>query len=119
LLKVTGTWRNFIAVKMGFVTSSQIPRRMSTAATPAPNAAISPAAEMLVVVGRGRTTCEHREGQRQFIQSLSVYARQFLHQLERPDVDLIGRSAPLPRRLKAASEWSPGLVQISSPLYLT
>ncbi|MCC7086141.1 MAG: excinuclease ABC subunit UvrA [Pirellulales bacterium] len=29
------------------------------------------------------------EGQRQFIESLSVYARQFLHQLERPDVDLI------------------------------
>ncbi|REK06687.1 MAG: excinuclease ABC subunit UvrA [Planctomycetota bacterium] len=29
------------------------------------------------------------EGQRQYIESLSVYARQFLHQLERPDVDLI------------------------------
>ncbi|HKD36591.1 MAG TPA: ABC-ATPase UvrA, partial [Pirellulales bacterium] len=29
------------------------------------------------------------EGQRQYIDSLSVYARQFLHQLERPDVDLI------------------------------
>ena len=29
------------------------------------------------------------EGQRQFIESLSVYARQFLHQMERPDVDLI------------------------------
>jgi excinuclease ABC subunit A len=29
------------------------------------------------------------EGQRQFIESLSVYARQFLHQIERPDVDLI------------------------------
>jgi len=31
----------------------------------------------------------HAEGQRQYIESLSVYARQFLHQLERPDVDLI------------------------------
>src|SRR5262245_41101155 len=29
------------------------------------------------------------EGQRQYIESLSVYARQFLHQMERPDVDLI------------------------------
>src|SRR3954468_10972636 len=29
------------------------------------------------------------EGQRQYIESLSVYARQFLTQLERPDVDLI------------------------------
>jgi excinuclease ABC subunit A len=29
------------------------------------------------------------EGQRQFIESLSVYARQFLHQMERPDVDAI------------------------------
>ncbi len=29
------------------------------------------------------------EGQRQYVESLSVYARQFLHQLERPDVDLI------------------------------
>ena len=29
------------------------------------------------------------EGQRQYIESLSVYSRQFLHQLERPDVDAI------------------------------
>jgi excinuclease ABC subunit A len=29
------------------------------------------------------------EGQRQYIESLSVYARQFFHQMERPDVDLI------------------------------
>nr|WP_237564731.1 excinuclease ABC subunit UvrA [Blastopirellula marina] len=29
------------------------------------------------------------EGQRQYIESLSVYARQFLDQMERPDVDLI------------------------------
>ena len=31
----------------------------------------------------------YAEGQRHYIESLSVYARQFLHQLERPDVDLI------------------------------
>ncbi len=31
----------------------------------------------------------YAEGQRQYIESLSVYARQFLHQLERADVDLI------------------------------
>jgi excinuclease ABC subunit A len=31
----------------------------------------------------------YAEGQRQYIESLSVYARQFLHQMQRPDVDLI------------------------------
>ncbi|HUT94274.1 MAG TPA: excinuclease ABC subunit UvrA [Thermoguttaceae bacterium] len=31
----------------------------------------------------------YAEGQRQYIESLSVYARQFLRQMERPDVDLI------------------------------
>src|SRR5688572_1274478 len=35
------------------------------------------------------------EGQRQYIESLSVYARQFLHQLERPDVDEIDGLAPV------------------------
>jgi excinuclease ABC subunit A len=51
----------------------------------------------LVVVtgpsGSGKSTLAfdtlYAEGQRQYIESLSVYARQFLHQLERPDVDLI------------------------------
>ncbi|MEI8371806.1 MAG: excinuclease ABC subunit UvrA [Planctomycetota bacterium] len=36
----------------------------------------------------------HAEGQRQYIESLSPYARQFLHQLERPDVDLIEGMQP-------------------------
>ncbi len=31
----------------------------------------------------------YAEGQRQYIESLSVYARQFLHQMERPEVDVI------------------------------
>ncbi|MDO4550296.1 MAG: ATP-binding cassette domain-containing protein [Planctomycetia bacterium] len=31
----------------------------------------------------------YAEGQRQYIESLSVYSRQFFHQLERPDVDMI------------------------------
>src|SRR5512137_3018867 len=31
----------------------------------------------------------YAEGQRQYIESLSVYSRQFLQQLERPDVDSI------------------------------
>ena len=34
------------------------------------------------------------EGQRQYIESLSTYARQFLHQMERPDVDLIDGLQP-------------------------
>jgi excinuclease ABC subunit A len=35
------------------------------------------------------------EGQRQYIESLSVYARQFLNQLERPDVDEIDGLQPV------------------------
>src|SRR5436305_8883233 len=35
------------------------------------------------------------EGQRQYIESLSVYARQFLNQLERPDVDSIASLPPV------------------------
>ena len=35
------------------------------------------------------------EGQRQYIESLSTYARQFLSQLERPDVDVIDGLAPV------------------------
>jgi excinuclease ABC subunit A len=34
------------------------------------------------------------EGQRQYIESLSTYARQFLNQMERPDVDLIDGLQP-------------------------
>jgi excinuclease ABC subunit A len=53
--------------------------------------------EKLVVItgpsGSGKSSLAfdtlYAEGQRQYIESLSVYARQFLHQLERPDVDLI------------------------------
>ncbi len=36
----------------------------------------------------------YAEGQRQYIETLSVYARQFLHQLERPDVDEIDGLQP-------------------------
>jgi excinuclease ABC subunit A len=36
----------------------------------------------------------HAEGQRQYIESLSVYARQFLNQMQRPDVDLIDGLQP-------------------------
>src|SRR3954463_16282502 len=35
------------------------------------------------------------EGQRQFVESLSVYVRQYLHQLQRPDVDLIEGLQPV------------------------
>ncbi len=34
------------------------------------------------------------EGQRQYVESLSAYARQFLHQMERPDVDMIDGLQP-------------------------
>ena len=55
-----------------------------------------PRNQMVVVTGpsgSGKSSLAydtlHAEGQRQYIESLSVYARQFLHQLQRPDVDLI------------------------------
>ena len=36
----------------------------------------------------------YAEGQRQYIESLSVYARQFFHQLQRPDIDLLDGLQP-------------------------
>ncbi len=53
--------------------------------------------EQLVVItgpsGSGKSSLAfdtlYAEGQRQYIESLSVYARQFLNQMQRPDVDLI------------------------------
>ena len=36
----------------------------------------------------------YAEGQRRYVESLSVYARQFLDQLEKPDVDLIEGLSP-------------------------
>lgn len=39
----------------------------------------------------------YAEGQRRYVESLSAYARQFLSQMEKPDVDSIeGLSPPLP-----------------------
>ena len=55
-----------------------------------------PRNQMVVVTGpsgSGKSSLAYdtlyAEGQRQYIESLSVYSRQFLHQLQRPDVDLI------------------------------
>ncbi|NLS94536.1 MAG: excinuclease ABC subunit UvrA [Planctomycetaceae bacterium] len=55
-----------------------------------------PRNRMIVVTGpsgSGKSSLAYdtlyAEGQRQYLESLSVYARQFLNQLERPDVDLI------------------------------
>ncbi len=55
-----------------------------------------PRNRLVVITGRsgsGKSSLAfdtlYAEGQRQYIESLSVYARQFLHQLERPDIDLI------------------------------
>ena len=53
--------------------------------------------DQLVVItgpsGSGKSTLAfdtlHAEGQRQFLETLSVYARQFLHQLERPNLESI------------------------------
>ena len=36
----------------------------------------------------------YAEGQRRYVESLSAYARQFLDQLEKPDVDLIEGLSP-------------------------
>ncbi|MEK0447309.1 MAG: hypothetical protein RLZZ399_2630, partial [Verrucomicrobiota bacterium] len=53
--------------------------------------------EKLVVItgpsGSGKSSLAfdtlYAEGQRRYVESLSVYARQFLDQLEKPDVDVI------------------------------
>ena len=58
--------------------------------------------DQLVVItgpsGSGKSTLAMdtlcAEGQRQYIESLSVYARQFITQMERPDVDLIEGMQP-------------------------
>lgn len=58
--------------------------------------------DQLVVVtgpsGSGKSSLAldtlYAEGQRQYIESLSLYARQFLDQMERPDVDLIDGLQP-------------------------
>jgi excinuclease ABC subunit A len=49
----------------------------------------------------------YAEGQRQYIESLSVYARQFLHQMERPDVDLIEGLQPTISIDQRAGTWNP------------
>src|SRR5438045_9395722 len=36
----------------------------------------------------------YAEGQRRYVETLSAYARQFLDQMERPDVDSIGGLSP-------------------------
>src|SRR5262245_31404534 len=36
----------------------------------------------------------YAEGQRRYVESLSAYARQFLEQMERPDVDVIDGLSP-------------------------
>ena len=36
----------------------------------------------------------YAEGQRRYVESLSAYARQFLEQMEKPDVDLIDGLSP-------------------------
>lgn len=36
----------------------------------------------------------YAEGQRRYVESLSAYARQFLGQMDKPDVDYIAASAP-------------------------
>src|SRR6478609_4063013 len=58
--------------------------------------------EQLVVItgmsGSGKSSLAfdtlYAEGQRRYVESLSVYARQFLDQMEKPDVDFIEGLSP-------------------------
>ena len=49
--------------------------------------------------GSGKSTLAHdtifAEGQRRYVESLSAFARQFIEELERPDVDLIEGLPPI------------------------
>ncbi len=49
----------------------------------------------------------HAEGQRRYIESLSSYARQFLGQLEKPDVDQITGLSPTISIQQKSSGWNP------------
>ena len=50
----------------------------------------------------------YAEGQRRYVETLSAYARQFLDQMERPDVDAIdGRSEERRVGKECRSRWSP------------
>ena len=69
--------------------------------------------EKLVVItgvsGSGKSTLAfdtiYAEGQRRYVESLSAYARQFLGQMEKPDVDSIeGLSPAIPIEQKTTSK---------------
>lgn len=49
----------------------------------------------------------HAEGQRRYIESLSAYARQFLGQMTKPDVDLITGLSPTISIQQKATGWNP------------
>ncbi len=49
----------------------------------------------------------HAEGQRRYIESLSSYARQFMGQLTKPDVDLITGLSPTISIQQKATGWNP------------
>ena len=55
----------------------------------------------------------YAEGQRRYVESMSAYARQFLEQMEKPDVDLIDGLSPAisierrPRRPTRDRRWAP------------
>ena len=60
-----------------------------------------PRGEMVIITGlsgSGKSTLAFdilfAEGQRRFLDSMSAYARQFVEQLEKPDVDLISGLPP-------------------------
>lgn len=54
----------------------------------------------------------YAEGQRRYVESMSSYARQFLGQMEKPDVDAIEGLSPAisidqkPRRIIPAPQWA-------------
>ena len=55
----------------------------------------------------------YAEGQRRYVESLSSYARHFLGQMPKPDVDYIGGLAPSISILISSSEVSPDLPRVT------
>ena len=60
-----------------------------------------PSGKLIIVTGvsgSGKSSLAfdtiYAEGQRRYVESLSAYARQFLEQMEKPDVDLIDGLSP-------------------------
>jgi len=60
----------------------------------------------------------YAEGQRRYIETLSAYARQFLGNMERPDVDRITGLSPVISIEQKTTNRNPALLSGQSPIFM-